>query len=140
MPLRSLRLNQLSDATLEWYGRLATASNTRDLETFLSFVCEDCVFQVNDALPIYGKTAFRKAMVHYHETFEKTQHEILNLYGADHHLVAEMLCHYSTNGEDKTVTMPAAAIYDRDENGQLASIRLYVGAGTMFEAFTGAAA
>lgn len=134
------RVSQISQATADWYARVVSAVDSRDLDAFLAHITDDCTIQVNDALPVYGKAAYQDAMVRYYGAFDKTEHEILNLYGDDEHVVAELLCHYTPQGASKPVTMPAVAIYDRNGDGLLTSIRLYVGGGVMFEAFTGAVA
>lgn len=140
MMLASLRVCHVSATTLDWYAAYVAEIDARASDHALAYVANDCVIQVNDALPIYGKVAFARSLAEYFETFSRIEHELVNIYGADQNFCVELLCHYTPAGAANGVTIPAAALYDRNSDGLISSIRLYVSGGGMFEAFTGAAA
>lgn len=136
MPLASVRTSQLPATALDWYGRYLAAVGERDLEGVLSFIDDDCIVQVNDQLPHYGKAAITRAVELYYETFACVRHEVLNLFGFEQQFSVELLCHYECTQGGARVTIPAAIMYDRGANGLFTSMRLYVSAGGMFQAFT----
>jgi hypothetical protein len=136
MRLDTLQVRQVSDAALDWYADIVTKVEARDL-SFAPVMRDDCIMQVNDRLPLYGKTAIMSSMDRYYETFGALDHDLLNIYGDDRNFVVELLFHFTPRSGDGRVTMPGSAIYDRDDQGRLASVRVYIGAGSMLEAFTG---
>jgi hypothetical protein len=137
MILSSLRASQLSPVGLDWYTRFLGEVDGRDADQVLAGFHDACVIQVNDRLPAYSKAAIASGLSLYYQMFEKVEHEVLGIYGSDQTFVAELLCHY-TPVNNGSVTMPAAVVYERDADGLIVSMRLYVSAGSMFEAFTGA--
>ncbi len=125
MILSSLRARSLSSAGLDWYVRLTTAAEVGDLDTFSTFLNEDCEYQVNTFLPFHGRNTVAMALQRYRDTFEHLEHELLNVHGSDLHFAVESLNHY-VRKDGSPVTISAAAFFDRDEAGLLLSGRLYV--------------
>lgn len=130
--------SQLSDRGLDWYTRFLGEVDGRAADEVLAAIHDDCIIQVNDRLPAYSKAAIARGLEPYYEAFESVEHEVLNIYGSDRAFSAELLLHYAPpNGE--RITMPAAVIYERDADGLIVSMRLYVSVGSMFEVFASTA-
>jgi hypothetical protein len=138
MIISSNCVSQLSDHGFDWYTRFLGEVDGRAADQVLAAIHDACVIQVNDRLPAYSKAAIARGLELYYEAFEKVEHEVLNIYGSDRAFAAELLMHYAPpNGE--RITMPAAVMYERDADGLIVSMRLYVSAGSMFEVFTATA-
>ena len=136
----NLRINQISPAGVDWLLRYLSEVETRNLESAIAFFDDDAIVQINDGMPLQSAIAFRGLFQRYFANFSQVEHEVLNAYGVDQHFVAEMLCHYTPAASGKRITMPATAIYERNHDGRIASMRIYIGFLGMFEAFNAAAA
>lgn len=136
----NLRINQISPASVDWLSRYLSEVETRNLESATAFFGDDAIVQINDGMPLQSAIALRGLFQRYFANFSHVEHEVLNAYGADQHFVAEMLCHYTPAASGKRISMPATAIYERNPEGLIASMRIYIGFLGMFEAFDAAAA
>jgi len=131
----SLRINQLSSAGLDWLSRYLSEIEARNLDGAVEFYHDSAVTQVNDGLPLHTKVAVHGLLQRYFENFAQVEHELLNAFGVDTQFATEMLCHYTPAASGKRITMPATAIYERDPDGLIVSMRIYMSATGMFEAF-----
>lgn len=131
----SLRVNQLSSAGLDWLSRYLSEVEKRNLADVVEFFRDDAVTQVNDGLPLHTKSAVKCLLQRYFENFAEVEHEVLTTFGTDAQFAAEMLCHYTPAASGKRITLPATAIYERDRDGLIVSMRIYISATGMFEAF-----
>jgi hypothetical protein len=138
MILNSLRINQVSPAGVDWLARYLCEIEARELDHAINFFHDAAVTQVNDGLPLHSKVAVRGLLQRYFEAFSHVEHEVLNVFGADSQFAAEMLCHYTPSTSGQRITMPAMAIYERDRDGLIVSMRIYISATGMFEAFAAA--
>ncbi|MFN3465197.1 MAG: nuclear transport factor 2 family protein [Terricaulis sp.] len=123
---------------MDWFIGYLRNVDARAIDDVLATIHDNCVIQVNDQLPAFSKAAIARGLELYYEAFENVEHEVLNVYGQDHNFATELLLHYTPlNG--KRTTMPAAVLYDRDAVGLIISMRIFVSAGSMLEAFVCAA-
>jgi hypothetical protein len=125
MILTSLRINQLSDAGMDWYARYLESFEACDVDAFLSFLAVDCVVQTNSRVPYYGHDGLRRTLRRYFRAFE-VLHEPINIYGGDNQFGTEMLTHFRPRGGGEAIVIPTVSFYDRSKNGLLNSIRHYV--------------
>lgn len=123
MKTDKLRINQLSPPVYDWYLSYLQAIDTKNVETYGSFLADECVMQFNND-SYEGKTAILQNIANYWNTFDSVTHDLLNIYGSDRSFVLEALNHYQRNN-NKTVTVTAVAITDRNERGLVTSSRLY---------------
>lgn len=123
MILKSLRINQLSPEAMDWYTRYLAAFEARNADELFAFVAKDAVVEVGGRLPYYGQNALRASLDSYFKAFDRIEHELLNIYGADNEFGAEMLSHFTRAGHAEAVTVPSATFYSRDNEGLLTSLR-----------------
>ncbi|MDJ0570768.1 MAG: nuclear transport factor 2 family protein [Pleurocapsa sp. MO_192.B19] len=123
MKTDKLKINQLSPQVYDWYLSYLKAIDTKNIETYGNFLADKCVMQFNND-SYEGKTAILQNIAEYWTTFDSITHDLLNIYGTDSSFVLEALNHYQRN-DNKTVTVRAVAITDRNEKGLVTSFRLY---------------
>jgi hypothetical protein len=68
--------------------------------------------------------AVREGLAQFWQSFDTLEHDELNVYGTDRNLAHEALNHYTT-ADRRKVTIRAVAWIDRDDDGQITSIRIY---------------
>mgnify|MGYP001616674576 FL=1 len=123
----------------EWHERFAQALASRDLETYLAFLHDDCTLQINNGLPLYGKLAIRASYAAYLQTFRSLRTEIIALMSVDRQSTVEALLHYvCIDGTSEVVQ--CAYLLEHDENGLATSVRVYGNARRVFKPFMSAKA
>lgn len=118
MILSSLDTNHLSPSGYAWYQSYLEAADIGNVAAMVGFFAEDCVFQSNDNLPVYGREALTAALSQFWSGFRSLEHEPLRVVGNDQTFAIEMLCHYTRN-DGKAVTTPCAIFAERNAEGQL---------------------
>jgi hypothetical protein len=118
----------------EWHERFAQALTSRDLETYLDFLHEDCTLQVNNALPLYGKRAIAASYAAYLPTFRTLNAEIVNVIGTESQSAIEFLLHYVCIDNSKEV-VACATLLDRNADGLATAPRVYGNAARVFKPF-----
>ncbi|MEZ5960485.1 MAG: nuclear transport factor 2 family protein [Hyphomonadaceae bacterium] len=136
----NLRIKQISPAGADWLSHYLSTVEARDPESVISLFRDNAIVQINDGVPVQSHTAVRGLFQRYFANFEHVEHEVLNAYGSETELVAETLCHYTLASSGKRITLPGVTIYERDDDGLIISMRIYMGFVGMFEAFDAAAA
>ena len=131
MRTNQLRINQLSPNAYEWYLAYLQAMDTQNVEQYSSFLVNDCVMQFNNNEPIQSKAAIVPFLAHYWTTFDRIEHDLLNIYGSDSAFVLEALNHYKRH-DGKAVTLRAVAFTDRNKQGLATSVRLYTDTSPLF--------
>lgn len=131
MKTSSLRINQLSPETYQWYLHYLKVLDSKDIEAYSAFLAENCVMQSNNNSLIEGKAAIVQFLSDYWKTFISLEHDLLNIYGNDSAFVLEALNHYKRNDE-KPVILRAVAFTDRDESGLVTSVRFYTDVAPLF--------
>lgn len=115
----------------DWHERFAQALASRDLETYLAFLHDDCTLQINNALPLYGKLAIRASYAAYLQTFRSLRTEIIALVSDDRRSTVEALLHYVCL-DGTTEVVQCAYLLDHDESGLVTSVRVYGNASRVF--------
>jgi len=128
----ALRINQLSQDAYDWYARYLIGLDSGNVEDFRPFLHEDCVMQINNNLPLYGANVILGALKRNWTTFERVEHEPVNVYGDDRRFAVEMLWHF-TRRDGKRISVPACSFVDRGEDGLAVAIRLYASLQPVYE-------
>lgn len=133
MKTNDLRINELSPAAYESYLSYLAAMDAKDLEGYGAFLADDVTLQMNNAEPMVGKPSVLAGLGQYWPSFASIEHDLLNIYGTDDHYVLEALNHYTTH-DGRAVTLRAVAFTDKDDQGKVASVRLYTDTAPLFTA------
>ena len=131
MKTETLRVNQLSPEGYAWYLRYLDALDARDVARYGTFLAADCELRFNNADPVRGRDAVLGALGQYWQSFAALEHELLNIYGGDRAFMLEALNHYRRH-DRQPVTLRAVALTDRNEAGEVTSVRLYTDTGPLF--------
>lgn len=131
MKTDQLRINQLSPSAYIWYLRYLTAIDSRNIESYASFLAESCTMSMNNYPEIIGKAAIIEELSQYWKSFASLEHDLLNIYGMDSALMLEAFNHY-TRHDGMQVTLRAIALTDRDKSGLVTSVRLYTDTSPLF--------
>lgn len=132
MKTNNLEHNQLSPSAYEWYLGYLNVLDEKDLDAYGAYLADDCVMITNNQPPVEGKQAIMEALKSYWATFGSLEHDLLNIYGTDTAFMLEALNNYKrTDGQP--VTARAVAFTDRDDSGQVTSVRLYSDTSALFE-------
>jgi ketosteroid isomerase-like protein len=128
MDLGKLRVNQLTAAGWDWYQRYLTALDAYDIDEYASYLSPEVVVRFNNDAPLEGLDAVREGLGGFWGSVTamgyRLVHEPLNVYGDDRRFVLEALNHYDT-GDGRRITVRATAWTDRDDDGQVVSVRIY---------------
>lgn len=125
MILTSLKVNQLSPEGFGWYRRYLTAAASKSAETLSTFYDENCVFQINNSLPLYGRLVVRDMLIKYFAGFQTIEHELLSILGTDDAFAVELLLHYVLL-DGSNLSIPGAFVSERNDAGLFKSSRLYI--------------
>lgn len=123
--LANVRINQLSTEATSWLEQVLQALDTKDISAYASFMASDVEVTFNNGdMSMRGRDAVIDGLSQFWQSFGALEHDELNIYGTDRNLVHEALNRYTTlDGRD--VTIRAVAWIDRDDDGQIASLRVY---------------
>jgi hypothetical protein len=128
MDLGKLRVNQLTAAGWDWCQRYLTALDAYDIDEYASYLSPEVVVRFNNDAPLEGLDAVREGLGGFWGSVTamgyRLVHEPLNVYGDDRRFVLEALNHYDT-GDERRITVRATAWTDRDDDGQVVSVRIY---------------
>lgn len=123
--LANVRINQLSSAATAWLQEVLQALDAKDVDGYTAFMADDVEVTFNNGdMSMRGRDAVRDGLSQFWQSFGTIEHEELNIYGTDHHLVHEALNHYTTL-DGRGVTLRAVAWIDRDDDGMVTSLRVY---------------
>lgn len=131
MKTERLRINQLGDEAYAWYLDYLAAMDARDVDRYGRFLAPDCALQFNNEAPTVGKAAILDRLATYWRSFDRIEHELLNIYGSDKAFMLEALNEY-TRLDGRPVTCRAVALTDRDGQGLATSVRLYTDVSALF--------
>ena len=131
MKINKLRINQLSSQAFQKYLSYLQAMDQKDLDAYVSFLSEDCALQMNNEEPVQGKVAIAGKLGPYWKTFDKIEHDLLNIYGTDQAYVLEALNHY-VRVDQRQVSLRAVAFTDLNDSGKVTSVRLYTDVSSVF--------
>ncbi len=127
MELVNLRINQLSSDGWSFYQRYLEALDRYDIEAFSDFLADDISVQFNNDDPMAGKAVVTAGLGGFWQSISdmgfSLVHEPVNIYGTDDHYVLEALNHYD-RPDGTRITIRAVAFTDRNDDGDVTSIRL----------------
>ena len=84
----------------------------------------EVLFNNGDQMNLRGRDHVKDGIEKFWQSFDTLRHEEINIYGTDQNFAHEALNHFTTwNG--KRVTVRALACIDRDERGDILSLRIY---------------
>lgn len=123
--LENVRINQLSPRASDWLMQVLQALDAKDVESYTKFMADDVEVSFNNGdMTMRGREVVRDGLASFWASFGALEHEELNIYGTDRNLVHEALNHYTTL-DGRQVTIRAVAWIDRNEDGQITSLRVY---------------
>lgn len=131
MIVHRLRINQLSSRANADYLAYLETIDARDVEGYVARLSEGASMQFNNAAPIVGKAAIRAMLEGYWKSFAAVEHDLRNIYGTDRAFVLEAENHYLRH-DGRRVSVRAVAFTDKDEDGLVASVRIYADAAPVF--------
>jgi ketosteroid isomerase-like protein len=121
----SVRINQLGTEATAWLREVLSALDAKDVDAYTDFMADDVEVTFNNGdMSMRGRDAVREGLAGFWQSFGTLEHEELNIYGTDRHLVHEALNHYRTL-DGRSVTIRAVAWIDRDDSGRVQSLRVY---------------
>lgn len=131
-----VRTNQLSDLATAWLAQVLNALDDKDVDAYTAFMADDVEVTFNNGdMAMSGRDAVRQGLAEFWKSFGTVRHDELNIYGDDHRFVHEALNDYITlDGRD--VTIRAVAWIDRNDDGQITSLRIYHDQRPLFEPTT----
>ena len=123
--LDNVRINRLSPEATAWLTAVLRSLDDKDVDAYTAFMAEDVEVSFNNGdLSMRGRDAVREGLAGFWQSFGTLEHDELNIYGSDHNLVHEALNHFTTL-EGRSVTIRAVAWIDRNEGGEITSVRVY---------------
>jgi ketosteroid isomerase-like protein len=120
-----LKINQISNESFEWYQVYLKAVDSTDAQKYGEFLAEDCEFQFGNQPKIRGKKAILEGLKKFWETYDGEEHILQNILGNDKCFALEALNIYNRKDGTK-VTCPAVAITERNDEGLVTSIRVFI--------------
>jgi ketosteroid isomerase-like protein len=131
MKTDELKVNQLSPKAYEWYLAYLTAMDNLDIDAYAAFLAEDCEMQFGNTPIVKGKKNIVEALTAFWATVEGDEHNLQNIFGNDNNFVLEALNTFKRK-DGKTVTIPAVAITEKNLEGLVTSVRLFMDVAPIF--------
>jgi ketosteroid isomerase-like protein len=131
MQTNKLKTNQLSPSTYKWYLAYLDAMDKLDINTYATYLAEDCEMQFANNAIVKGKKNVVEALKAFWETIDGDEHTLYNILGTDECFMLEAHNTFKRkNGT--TVTIPAVAITERNSEGLVTSVRLFMDVAPIF--------
>jgi ketosteroid isomerase-like protein len=122
---QNVRINQLGPEATRWLHEVLTALDAKDVDAYTGFMADDVEVSFNNGeMTMRGRDAVRDGLARFWQSFGTLTHDELNIYGTDRNLVHEALNYYTTL-DGREVTIRAVAWVDRDDDGNIVSLRIY---------------
>jgi ketosteroid isomerase-like protein len=122
---QNVRINQLGPEATRWLHEVLTALDAKDVDAYTVFMADDVEASFNNGeMTMRGREAVRDGLARFWQSFGTLAHDELNIYGTDRNLVHEALNYYTTL-DGREVTIRAVAWVDRDDDGNIVSLRIY---------------
>lgn len=125
MKTDQLKMNQLSPEAYTWYLAYLNAMDQLDIASYASFLADDCEMQFGNNATIKGKKDVVEGLKAFWATIDGDDHNLQNIFGDDRNFVLEALNTFKRK-DGKTVTIPAVAITERNLEGLVTSVRLFM--------------
>lgn len=123
--INQLKINQLSKEAFEWYLDYLAAVDHVDAERYGEFLADDCEFQFGNQPVVKGRRNIIEGLKQFWSTYNGEEHVLLNILGDDRCFALEALNIYNRK-DGRKVTCPAVAITERDEDGLVTSVRVFI--------------
>lgn len=121
----NVRINQLSAEATDWLRSVLVALDSKDVERYTNFMADDVEVVFNNGeMTMRGRNVVHDGLSAFWKSFDTIEHDEMNIYGTDQNLVHEALNYYTTT-DGRRVTIRAVAWIDRNERGEVTSLRIY---------------
>lgn len=121
----NLRINQLSPAGTAWFAELLRVIETLDAGAVIEMMSKDITASHDSGVSLeQGRDQIRSTLEAGWAQTTSLLHDELNLYGTDDHFVHEARTTVGFS-DGRMLVIPALVAIDRDEDGLLASWRVY---------------
>lgn len=125
MKIDELKINQLSPKAYEWYLAYLRAMDNLDIDSYAAYLAEECEMQFGNNPTVKGKSNIIQALKVFWDTIAGNEHNLQNIFGNDQTFVLEALNTFKCK-DGRTVTIPAVAITQRNAEGFVTSVRLFM--------------
>lgn len=125
MKTDQLKIVTISDTALEWFKTKYTAADSFDAEGYRKFLAEDCQLQFGNNPLVGCNNEIIGGLKSFWETINGMNHSFINIIGTDNYFVAEAIIGY-TRKDNKVVKIPAATIIERNAEGLVTSMRIFI--------------
>lgn len=123
MNLNSIQTNHLSMVAYNWYISFLAAIENRNSQRVAANTSDQCVLSINTNDVLSTRERVVAELEVFWLGFENLEHELLNILGNDYSFCAEVLVHYQ-QGETNAEPLKTVTFFDRNELGQITSLRL----------------
>jgi ketosteroid isomerase-like protein len=113
---------------MKGYGRfkeLFTAIDTADVDTFMSWLTDDCTFVYGSREPVRGADAVRAAVDGFLASFAAVEHRVDSTWEAEGAAVTEGSVTY-IGADGSSTTLPFCNVLHLAEDGRIRDYRIYV--------------
>ncbi len=131
MKTDELKINQLSLSAYEWYLAYLNAMDNLDIDNYATFLADDCEMQFGNNPLVKGKKNIVESLTAFWSTIDSDEHNLQNIFGDDRNFVLEAFNTFKCK-DDRTVTIPAVAITEKNEAGLVISVRLFMDTSPLF--------
>jgi hypothetical protein len=106
-----------------WYISFLASIESRNFQRVAANLADQCTLLINSSEMNRDKANIIVALESFWRCFGRFDHELLNILGNDHSFSCELLIHCCV-GTAKIDGLRSVWIIDRNENGQVTSLRL----------------
>ena len=131
MKTDELKVNQLSPKAYEWYLAYLNAMDKLDIDAYAAYLAEDCELQFGNNPIVKGKSKAVEALKAFWATIDEDEHNIQNIFGNDNNFVLEAFNTFKRK-DGKEITVPAVAITEKNSQGLVTSVRLFMDVAPIF--------
>ncbi len=103
----------------------------KDASLFAPYLADGCVFQFANAPEVVGRANVVRALAAFYETIDALRHELLGVWEVGNTTVVRMRVTY-TRLDGSEVSMPAAVIFERGDDGLIIDYRIFIDQAPLF--------
>ena len=120
-----LKINQLSAEAFAWYQEYLEAVDSVDIKRYGEFLADDCEFQFGNNPVVKGKSNILEGLAQFWQSYDGEEHVYHNIFGTDDCFALEATNVFKRH-DGTTVSVPAVAVTERNEEGLAKSIRVFI--------------
>lgn len=124
MDTPGLGIGAPSSELLAWHVAFCDVLASRDIDRYVNFLSDDCILQINNAMPVYSKRAIKAAYEVYLQGFRTVTYEHLAIIGTMRQSAAETLFTYGCN-DGSTELVQCTYVADFNDAGLVTAMRVY---------------